>query len=230
MIDGYILNEIVLGDSRLLAETIQDQSVTLILTDPIYSQESDYIWLAQTARRILKPDGALLCWSNGHWHRTNTTWLEKAGMTYRWDFACLHNSGLSPMNGKIISKTNRLIWMDFDKTSKLLGYIPDGFISTPWLRASEIHKATEHRWTKSPKFTRIAIKAFTLPGDLVYDPFAGGGTVPLACVELERNFIASEIDPDTAAFAAGRVAKAHPPIGLEKLEQLIFLDEGTERE
>jgi DNA modification methylase len=155
--------------------------------------------------------------SSGHWHKLNTTWLEDAGLTYRWDFACMINSGLSPLDGKIITKTNRLIWMDIEHRSKLLDYIPDGFIVTSWLKAGG---ETEHRWTKSLKFTRIALRAFTSPGGLVYDPFAGGGTIPLACKELERNFIASEIDPETAALASKRLFEAQPSIGLESLSQL----------
>lgn len=211
---SYPMNEVLTGDSRQLARSIPDQSVDLIFTDPIYQNQDDYLWLAEISKRILKPKGSLLCWSNGKWHRANANWLESAGMVYRWDFACVHNSGLSPMNGKIIAKTNRLIWLDVSGKSKLVSYIADGFLSTPWLSNSQIEKRKEHRWTKSPKFTKIAIEAFSLPNAIVYDPFAGGGTNLAICKMYERNFIASEIDPKTATIARSRLSRTNPPLGL----------------
>ncbi len=218
---GYIVNQVVCGDAFALGAEIISGSVDLIFTDPIYDASEAYIWLGKTARRILKPDGAVLCWSSGHWHKVNVEWLEIAGLKYRWDFACMINSGLSPMDGKIISKTNRLIWMDIDRHSRLLSYIPDGFIAKPWLRRGQ---NTEHRWTKSPVFTQIALKAFTRPGDLVYDPFCGGGTIPIICKEMERNFIAGEIDAETARKANERLSHTNVPIGLE-VQQLNLIDQ-----
>jgi len=37
------------------------------------------------------------------------------------------------------------------------------------------------------------IKLFTQQGDIVYDPFMGSGTTALACIELDRRYIGTEI-------------------------------------
>jgi DNA modification methylase len=37
------------------------------------------------------------------------------------------------------------------------------------------------------------IKLFTQEGDVVYDPFMGSGTTALACIELDRHYIGTEI-------------------------------------
>ena len=219
---GYDLNSIVLGDAYYLAETLQPESVDIIFTDPVYDMYLAYSFLGETAKRVLKPDGCVLVWSSGHWHKAHVTWLENAGLTYRWDFACMINSGLSPMDGKIITKTNRLIWMDIEHRSKLTGYLPDGFIDRPWLKSGTDE---EHKWTKSPRFTRLALKAFYTPGCLVYDPFAGGGTIPCMCKELGINFIAGEINPETFARACTRLLSTNVPLGIdETIRQLGFED------
>lgn len=201
------LNQIVTGDARELAQRIPDESVDLIFTDPIYDRIDDYRWLAETAKRVLKPNAALLCWSNGKWHHTNARWMEDAGLVYRWDFASIHHGGSSPMNGKIISKTNRLMWFDVDGSSEMIGYVPDGHLSKPW---GFDHQ--EHKWTKNPRLTAIAIRGMCVDIGIVFDPFTGGGTVPAVCKMLGRNFIAFEIDPDTAEKDRERVRNTQPPL------------------
>lgn len=204
--DKY-LNKVVVGNSRNLSYGVPDNSIDLIFTDPIYDREDDYLWLGAISRHLLKQDGRLLVWSNGRWHKKNVDWLESCGLVYRWDFAWMHYAGLSPMNGKIICKTQRLIWMDLDGQSKMVDYCPDGFISRPWLKSQLNEPNPEHRWTKSPSFTRIAVRAFSSIGDVVFDPFAGGGTIPAICKELDRNFIAFEIDEKSAEIAKNRLER-----------------------
>lgn len=223
-IPDEFLNRVIVGDALDLSRRIPDHSIDLIFTDPVYDREHHYFWLGATARRLLKPDGRLLVWSNGRWHRKNADWLEECGLTYRWDFAWMHYAGLSPMNGKIICKTQRLIWMDLVGQSKMTDYCPDGFISRPWLKSQLNEPNPEHRWTKSPSFTRIAVRAFSSIGDVVFDPFAGGGTIPAICKELERNFIAFEVDDETAELAKNRLENTQPALtGLnDAIEQADF--------
>lgn len=208
-------NAIVTGDARVLAERIPDASVDLVFTDPVYPLEGDYAWLAQIACRVLKPQGVVLVWSNGRWHRHNARWLESGGLTYRWDFAYVITGGAAPMNGKIIAKTNRLIWLDIGLKSKMLDYLADGYAGVTWSRP-DTHN---HKWTKSPKFTAQAMRAFSTEGATVYDPFTGGGTVPAVCKMLGRNYIASEIDPETAERAGQRVLMTQPPLFVPTEEQ-----------
>ena len=46
--------------------------------------------------------------------------------------------------------------------------------------------------------------ASTNPGDLVLDPFLGGGTTAVACIRLRRNFVGIELDLTHLALAANR--------------------------
>lgn len=52
------------------------------------------------------------------------------------------------------------------------------------------------------------IQLFTLPGDLVLDPFVGSGTTAEACVNLNRHFIGIDLHEENAAIALRRVEEA----------------------
>ncbi|MBI3775194.1 MAG: hypothetical protein HY273_06520 [Gammaproteobacteria bacterium] len=45
----------------------------------------------------------------------------------------------------------------------------------------------------SPKFVRAAIEMFTEPGDIVYDPFMGGGTSLVEAIALGRHAVGTDI-------------------------------------
>jgi len=49
------------------------------------------------------------------------------------------------------------------------------------------------------------IKLFTLPGDVVLDPFSGSGTTALAARQLGRRYVGIDIDPQYVELARGRL-------------------------
>jgi len=53
----------------------------------------------------------------------------------------------------------------------------------------------------SPQFARKAIEVFTSPGDVVLDPFMGGGTTVVEALALGRHCIGSDLNP-LASFLA----------------------------
>lgn len=61
---------------------------------------------------------------------------------------------------------------------------------------------------KPEKLMERLIKASSNPGDLVFDPFCGSGTVPVVCQRLGRRFVACEINPNYCGLAEERMAKA----------------------
>jgi site-specific DNA-methyltransferase (adenine-specific) len=55
-----------------------------------------------------------------------------------------------------------------------------------------------HPYERPLANVRHYVEAFTRRGDLVVDPFLGGGTTAVACAELDRRFVGCDSDP--AAF------------------------------
>lgn len=49
---------------------------------------------------------------------------------------------------------------------------------------------------------------FSDPGDTVFDPFVGSGTIGVACAILDRSYVGCELNPEWAAKANERIALA----------------------
>lgn len=72
------------------------------------------------------------------------------------------------------------------------------------------------RWRpggKSLATMRDILIEYTLPGDRVADPFAGGGTTLVAAAQLGRVPFGAECDPEAYADATQRLDRAFPPTG-----------------
>jgi DNA modification methylase len=64
-----------------------------------------------------------------------------------------------------------------------------------------------HKWGKATDEVQHLLEIFTQPGQLVVDPFVGGGATSIECEALNRRFAGTEIDAGTAAAARARVAE-----------------------
>jgi hypothetical protein len=204
MLGPYPLDSIITGDARQLAQAIPDASVDLIFTDPVYWQIEDYAWLAETAARVLKASGHVLAYCGN-------VQQVRAG-------AAMLREGLQdrPVLGHFLMPPYSRL---FDAQCHV-NYMPLLWFSKPkaqplrWLvvsPTSSYHgKSWAHEWGKNASATAHFMERFTDAGDVVIDPFAGGGTVPAVCKILERRYLAFEIDPATADKARDRVRDTLP--------------------
>lgn len=71
--------------------------------------------------------------------------------------------------------------------------------------------AHEHPAIFPEKLARDHIYTWSNPGDLVYDPFMGSGTVAKMCILEGRNYIGSEINKTYCSIAKKRIAKTLEP-------------------
>lgn len=65
-----------------------------------------------------------------------------------------------------------------------------------------------HPTQKPIGLMRWCIENYTNPTDTIFDPFMGSGTTGVAAIQLGRNFIGCEIDPDYFAIAKKRIEQA----------------------
>jgi len=61
---------------------------------------------------------------------------------------------------------------------------------------------------KSVLINEYLLDLFVPPEGLVYDMFAGTGSMALACIKTQRYYVGSEIDPDVHLAATQRLGKA----------------------
>jgi DNA modification methylase len=207
-------NQIITGDARELARRIPNESVDLIFTDPVYWQIEDYAWLAETAARVLKPGASVIAYA-GHMMQ-----IEAAVAMYGKGLQAqpILTAWMSPPHFqiwklKLLANYSFVLWFSHG-TPK-----PSRWISGE-LGQSFQDKNFGHKWGKNFGSVSYYINTFIEPGALVLDPFTGGGTVPAVCKMLGRNYIAFEIDADTAETARQRVAQTQVPWFVEQPEQL----------
>jgi len=202
----YPLDSIITGDVRQLAQAIPDASIDLIFTDPVYDRIEDYRWLAETAARVLKPDTACLAWYSTPL-LFETMQALRESLTYRWQLIHYKPGRVKEKFGAAgYCKYEGLLW--YDKGRLPRRKFMDVFQSMPF--QSAIAMCINHEWAKDPDALAKVIGAFSHPGDVIFDPFTGGGTVPAVCKILERRYLAFEIDPATADKARARVADTLP--------------------
>jgi len=184
--------QVLNGDFRTVLDNIPDNSVDLILTDPPYPAEYLPLFedLSLLANRKLKPSGLLISYV-GQLHLPDEINLLSKYLKYKWT-ACLYHVGETRIvNGvNVINKWKPILFFQKEPTTKFEKTFSDYFIS-------EKPEKSEHEWQQSIAVYEHIIDIFTEPGQLVVDPFLGGGTTAVACKKLKRKFIGSEIDENS---------------------------------
>lgn len=214
----YELNQIYTGDARVLAENIPDNSIDLIFTDPPYPKEYLYLykWLAGEAARILKPGGSCLAYTALISMDQIMTWFS-ASLNYYW-VNCYYNLSVTQV-ANYWPKKLRIRW------KPIIWYVKGERIASAFVEtglSGAISDKRFHRWGQTAYPALYWIEQLTDTNAIIWEPFTGGGTVPAVCKMLGRNYLAFEIDPDTAELARERVRNTQPPLFVPKPEQLTI--------
>ena len=219
-------NGIYIGDAMELAKSIPDESVDVAVLDPPYGVSwrcarrtaserfaaipgDDVIstdWLVELYR-VLKPIAAAFIFTRWdvmeEWRRA----IQHAGLTVKncivWDkgfhgcgdlfgaFAPQHEMVLFAVRGKF--RLNRRL--------------PD-VIRVNRINPNELIFPAQ----KPVALMSHLLEGATSNGDVIIDWFTGSGTVPVACRQMTRRYLAFEIDPTTAELARERVRNTQPPL------------------
>lgn len=205
-------NQIVTGDARVLSERIPDESVDLVFTDPVYDRIDDYRWLAETAGRVLKPEGELLAYY-GQYYFTETILALSKFLRVRWPLTEKKIGGSAYMwVYNLSNEVKPLLWCTKNG-------IRQGMHRIDFVYAKPEGRERNHKWHKGRGKVTKWMLHYSRPFDIVLDFFCGGGTIPAVCKMLGRHYIGFEIDPATAELARERVARTQPP--LPKINELL---------
>ena len=204
---GYVPREYVPGELELDTVTVadircielSDNSIDMAFTDPPYAEEAVPLYevLAERASRFLKPGGMLIAYT-GNFHLPQVLVALGKHLEWIWVAAEFHSS--SEQRGwdrKMFGKIRLLVVFTKPGETARREWVPDGLWTSK-------HK-THHDWERSEDAPRLYIDAYTSLGDVVWDPFAGGGTTAAVCKALGRHFITSDIDPETVRTTMARL-------------------------
>jgi len=213
MLGPYELNTIITGDARELAKAIPDESVDLIFTDPVYDRIDDYRWLAETAARVLRPGGWCVAFQYTGYLSDTMTAMSRF-MKYQWQIILYYSNRFKYVYSPVGKSTYTPALVYSNGEAKRNGFSMD-------LRKSSFNSFnSNHVWSKPLDWIAYYQSALSIMGNIVFDPFTGGGTVPAVCKMLRRNYLAFEIDPATADMARQRVAETQPPLLIDMPEQM----------
>lgn len=185
------------GDAKELSRSIPDNSVDMIFTDPVYQNIEDYDWLGREADRILKPDKPMIVWISSQKIKEVRDALDPY-LTFRLPLFYVVTAKMYFLNA----------YHAFPWTTPMLVYSKGIYKPRAWYIDTFISGARprgSHKWNKNEAVVYYYMQRIGYEGDVVWDPFCGGGTVPAVCKRLGRRFYASEIIEPLARTTSIRV-------------------------
>lgn len=181
------------GDFRKVLNDIE--AVSLVLTDPPYPKESLPLWrdLGKWAADSLADDGLLVAYS-GQMYLPDVLNLLSESLEYWWCGSVVHKGtgNLTPLGFPVRKVING--WKPLVMFYKKGGC---GFQRTfRDLVAGVGPQKDDHNWQQPVEEAKLLVEAFSLPGELVVDPFAGSGGFCKAAHECGRIAVGAEILED----------------------------------
>ena len=168
------------------------------------------LWL-QEAKRITRPGGVVIAFSDWRQLPSLTDAVQCGGWV--WRGIAVWNKGTAiPQPNSFLSQSEYVVWgtngpRDIDYKGG--AYLPGVYSET------SVRGDKKEHLTEKPVSVMRWLLGITKEENTIFDPFMGSGTTGVAAVQLGRNFIGCEIDPDYFAIAERRIKQAQEARQLE---------------
>lgn len=207
---------VVQADCQDVMRTLPDNSTDMVFTDPPYStptvnsfgrkvvkrlsdlsiQEFYFSAIRDQFQRVLCQSAPVLVFCDDayypilfglfyHWQQTNLLVWDKGRIGMGYPFRRQHelifyaNQGSSELNQTEITHIPSVLRYPLTKEN--------------------------HAAEKPVALIEHLLKGLTVEGQVILDPFAGSGSVGVACIRTKRRFVGVELDTDYAAIARRRI-------------------------
>jgi len=192
---------------RLIQGNISDELGLLseyadvIITDPPYPFEflSLYSDLSLFGSWVLKPGGLVIVMT-GHSYLPEVIQRLGEHLTYHWIAAYLTPGGQAV---QIWQRKAITFWKPLLIFSK--GQYTGEWFGDVCKSAVNDNDKKYHDWGQSESGMSDIIERFTKPGQIIIDPFCGGGTTGAVAVKLGRYFVGIDKDESAINITAGRL-------------------------
>ena len=176
-----------------MQDILSDKTLKIdaIITDPPYVKESLHLF-EELAK--LSKDIPLVAVMTGQYYLPEIMESMCKYLKYRWTFAYL-----TP------GRTNRQYQKKINTAWKPVIIFGE---SAEWIPIDVVTSNTEdkefHIWGQSISGFTELIERLTIPGQIVCDPFVGGGTTAIACLKTGRRFVGCDIAENNVKTAIER--------------------------
>ena len=218
------MNQVYNTDCLAYMETMKDNSVDLIVTDPPYlmnyksnrrvvmdkfdyikNDKGDFSLIRQyidECYRIMKDNTAIYMFCS--WHHVD---LFKQAIEAKFKLKNIivwnkNNHGSGDLKAGYAPKYEFILYAHKGRSLFRDKRISD-VIDCPKVLSSALTHPTE----KPVDLIKVLIKNNSDKGDIVFDGFAGSGTTGVACKCLDRNFIGCELDEAYCKIANERISQ-----------------------
>jgi len=192
------LGVLYLGDAREILRRLPSNSVDATITDPPWGIGIDeydnfdvFLEVRDELYRVMKPNSWLVFYLSPKRIYDLTPYLQR--FRYVWMIPYVFSGFGTVSRNPLGSQSSYSVVMVFAKGEPRVAIKRRDLIYSDELPVI-VEKIREPQF--KPTFvTSVLVTMFTREGDLVLDPFAGYGSIPLVCELFNRRWIGIEIDP-----------------------------------
>lgn len=228
-VHSHFINTITQGECINVMRTLPANSVDFILTDPPYlvnyrdrsgrsiHNDADASWLKPAmaeAYRVLKQDRV-------------------AVMFYGWTkvdafFAAWKAAGFRPVGHIVFRKTYSSKQRFFSYQHEQAFLLAKGRPPLPKQPVGDVidmpYSGNKLHPTQKPVVALAPlVRSFSLPGELVLDPFAGSGSSCAAAMLTGRRYIGIELDAEYFSHASARLERVKERIATKKRSSQVLI-------
>ena len=198
-------SDVVVCDVADLLAHVAPESAAAVITDPPWADMQAWQDLARVSAVVLKPGGTLAAMASKEKLPEVLDRLragaEGTDLAYAWLIGyALPKFGSTVHATKFTSQWHPVIVMSRGRRTS--GYAPDTLVAE-WLHHARLRR--HHKWEKDVPGFQTLIEWFSDPGELIIDPFLGGGTTGVAAIQAGRQFWGCDIDPVCVDIAGRRL-------------------------
>ena len=201
-----------------MKEIINDETIDLIIADPPYFKvigekwdyqwrtEEDYIewskkWIGEAVDKLRK-GGCFYLFGYFRILAKLLPILEAAGLSLRQQIVI--DKGIKAVSGR--ATKNYKMFPNVTESILFLYKDPKPFVRTLLADIDFYEEKPRYHPTQKPQklITRL-LNASSNPGDFIMDPFMGGGSTAIACINENRKFVGFEIDYEYYTESLSRI-------------------------
>lgn len=220
MIGGFELGRVHCVDCLEALKQLPDKCVDLVLTDPPYGLGDR---LCDGGGKLRNSPFCVLYRNSSKWDiKPSEALFEQIFRVSTNQIICGGNYfGLPPTRGFVVWDKRQpmptlssceYIWTSFDVPAKMFA-------------ASSLDLERQHPTQKPVALFRWILEKYSKPSDIILDPFMGSGTTGVAAVQLGRQFLGFEIDPEYCRLSNDRIEAARKGLKLNEYragQQTLF--------
>ena len=195
--------EITQCDIRDYVHKIPARSIDTIITDPPYEKDALplYEHLRDFAAHVLRPGGNLFVLTGNMYLPTVMEYLSAGdAIRYNWTICYrMHGASMLMQRQGVHQTWKPILW--YVKGNRESEFIQDVFD----VQSLKEQDDRYHKWGQNELAFVALVNKLCFPGDVICDPFLGGGTTAVAALERGCTFFGADLDWECVSTSRERV-------------------------